>query len=53
MKDEIDISACETIQEVEKYMEDYIFYFNNQRPQWSRKKMTPVEYRNHLLQLQP
>ncbi|MBT3727087.1 IS3 family transposase, partial [bacterium] len=22
---------------------------NNKRPQWNRKKMTPVEYRNHLL----
>ncbi|MBP6881848.1 MAG: IS3 family transposase, partial [Candidatus Pacebacteria bacterium] len=26
-------------------------YFNNERPQWTRKKMTPVEYRNHLLEL--
>ncbi|MBP6881386.1 MAG: IS3 family transposase, partial [Candidatus Pacebacteria bacterium] len=25
--------------------------FNNERPQWTRKKMTPVEYRNHLLEL--
>ncbi|MBP6881913.1 MAG: IS3 family transposase, partial [Candidatus Pacebacteria bacterium] len=24
---------------------------NNERPQWTRKKMTPVEYRNHLLEL--
>ena len=53
MKDEIDISSCDTIQEVEQYLENYIFYFNNHRPQWSRKKMTPVQYRNHLLQLQP
>lgn len=51
MKDEIDISSCETIEEVEKYIENYIFYYNNSRPQWSRKKMTPVQYRNHLLQL--
>jgi subtilase family serine protease len=51
MKDEIDISGCETISEVEKYLNTYIFYFNNWRPQWSRKKMTPIEYRNHLLQL--
>ncbi|MFA5934494.1 MAG: IS3 family transposase, partial [Candidatus Paceibacterota bacterium] len=26
-------------------------YYNNDRPQWGLKKMTPVEYRNHLLEL--
>ncbi|MBP6880999.1 MAG: IS3 family transposase, partial [Candidatus Pacebacteria bacterium] len=26
-----------------------IHYFNEERPQWHRKKMTPVEYRSHLL----
>ncbi|MDD3646677.1 MAG: IS3 family transposase, partial [Candidatus Gracilibacteria bacterium] len=25
-----------------------IFYYNNKRPQWNRKKMTPIQYRNHL-----
>jgi putative transposase len=24
-------------------------YYNNYRYQWKLKKMTPVEYRNHLL----
>ncbi|MFK0522344.1 IS3 family transposase [Paenibacillus illinoisensis] len=24
-------------------------YYNNHRYQWGRKKMTPVQYRNHLL----
>lgn len=51
-KDEIDISIYETLEEVEKYTEQYIFYYNNYRPQWTRKKMTPVQYRNHLLQNQ-
>jgi len=51
LKDEIDISGCNTLEEVEKYIEDYIFHYNNERPQWSRKKMTPVQYRNHLLNL--
>jgi len=51
MKDEIDISLCNTLEEVAKYIESYIFYYNNSRPQWSRKKMTPVQYRNHLLNL--
>lgn len=49
LKDEIDVSECETFEEVEKYMKTYIFHYNNYRPQWNRKKMTPVNYRNHLM----
>lgn len=51
MKDEIDISNCNTIQEVEKYIQEYIVYYNTQRPQRNKKKMTPIEYRNHLLKI--
>ncbi|MGL5577004.1 MAG: IS3 family transposase, partial [Sarcina sp.] len=29
----------------------YMDYYNNYRPQWNLKKMTPVQYRNHLLSL--
>ena len=51
LKDEIDILECNNLKELEKYIENYIIYYNNERPQRSRKKMTPVEYRNHLLNL--
>jgi transposase InsO family protein len=51
MKDEIDISWCNTLEEVKMYIDNYIFEYNNERPQWHRKKMTPVQYRNHLLTL--
>lgn len=49
MKDEIDVTGCETFEELEKYIKNYIFHYNNHRPQRNKKKMTPVEYRNHLL----
>lgn len=49
MKDEIDIQWIESFRELEKYIENYIFEYNNHRPQWNRKKMTPIQYRNHLL----
>ena len=49
MKDEIDIAHCESFEELEEYIENYIFEYNNNRPQWNKKKMTPVQYRNHLL----
>lgn len=48
-KDEIDISECKDLDEVKSYMNNYIYEYNNERPQWNRKKMTPVQYRNHLL----
>jgi transposase InsO family protein len=51
MKDELDLSLCGSLQDVEKTIENYIFYYNHWRPQWSRKKMTPVQYRDHLIQL--
>lgn len=49
MKDEIDITDIQSFEELGKYIENYIFEYNNNRPQWTKKKMTPVEYRNHLL----
>ena len=51
LKDEIDTLTCNNFEELEKYIENYIFYYNNKRPQWNRKKMTPVNYRNHLLDI--
>lgn len=48
MKDEIDLKNIRSFNELVKYIDNYIFYYNNKRPQWNRKKMTPVQYRNHL-----
>jgi len=50
LKDEIDLSKCNNFKELENIIKKYIFHYNNERPQWTRKKMTPVQYRNHLLQ---
>ncbi|MBN1066380.1 IS3 family transposase [Clostridium botulinum] len=49
LKDEVDIKSCETFEELVKEIDDYIDYHNNFRGQWNLKKMTPVQYRNHLL----
>lgn len=49
MKDELEMTGKESFQELEKIIDSYIFQYNNNRPQWNKKKMTPVEYRNHLL----
>ena len=49
LKDEIDISSCKNLNDLGLYIENYIHHYNYERPQWDRKKMTPVQYRNHLL----
>lgn len=49
LKDEISIEECETFEDLVKEIDSYIEYYNNFRGQWNLKKMTPVQYRNHLL----
>jgi putative transposase len=48
-KDEAYIKSCETLEELKKEIKQYMIYYNNYRYQWNLKKMTPVQYRNHLL----
>ncbi|WP_157450878.1 IS3 family transposase [Clostridium sp. ATCC 25772] len=49
LKDEAYIKSCETLEELKKEINQYMIYYNNYRYQWNLKKMTPVQYRNHLL----
>lgn len=48
-KDEANIKPCETLDELKREIKNYMTYYNNYRYQWNLKKMTPVQYRNHLL----
>lgn len=50
MKDEVNFKACQTFEELQVEIDRYIKYYNNYRYQWNLKKMSPVQYRNHLLQ---
>lgn len=49
LKDELDYSGCDTFEELEEKVNQYIYNYNNKRYQWNLKKMTPVQYRDHLL----
>lgn len=49
MKDELDYKDCKSFDELVEKIDKYIYYYNNERFQWSRNKMAPVQYRNHLL----
>ena len=50
-KDEVDYKSCKTFEELRQLIENYIHDYNHVRAQWGKKKMTPVEYRDHLLAL--
>lgn len=49
LKDDVDYKNCKTFEQVYLLISEYMEYYNNDRHQWNLKKMTPVEYRNHLL----
>ncbi len=49
MKDELDLTLCHSLDQVKAAVDKYIRTYNHHRYQWERKKMAPVEYRNHLL----
>ncbi len=44
MKDEIDLSNCNNIDDVRKVIDDYIDYYNNDRYQWNLAKLSPRQY---------
>lgn len=53
LKDDVDYKGCKTFEELYSLIKKYMEYYNHGRQQWKLKKMTPVEYRNHLLACAP
>lgn len=50
-KDESCFKSCSNFEELCNEINEYMDYYNYHRCQWSLKKMTPVQYRNHLLKV--
>lgn len=50
-KDEAHIKSCQSLCELQQEIDEYITYYNNYRYQWGLNKMTPVQYRDHLLNI--
>ena len=48
-KDHVDAYECKTLTELKGKVEDFIQYYNSGRYQWGLKRMTPEQYRGHLL----
>ncbi len=49
LKDELDYESCQSFEQLRLAIAEYMRYYNHERKQWTRNKMTPVEYRNHLI----
>ena len=48
LKDLLDLTSCENINDVKKEVTKQINYYNHRRAQLGLKKMPPSEYRRHL-----
>lgn len=51
LKDDVNFKKIMTFEELNDTIKSYMEDYNNKRYQWELKKMTPVQYRNHLLSL--
>ncbi|GEN55440.1 transposase [Halobacillus faecis] len=49
LKDMVDHQSCESLSQLKEEVNQYIAKYNNKRYQWKLNKMTPVQYRDHLL----
>ena len=49
MKEEIDLSHCETHDEITAIIDDWIDYYNNERYQWDLAKLAPREYYKYMI----
>jgi len=49
MKDDIDISNCNTFSDLKVVIDDYMDYYNNDRYQWNLAKLSPKQYYKYCL----
>ena len=49
MKDEINLKKVKTFDEVVDIIDEYMYDYNNNRKQWNKDRMTPIEYRQFLV----
>lgn len=49
LKDELEFKTCRTFEELIVKVNQYMQYYNHNCYQWDLNKMTPVQYRDHLV----
>lgn len=48
-KDEVDYKEACNVRELMEMIDEYMEHYNTTRKQWDLKKMTPAQYRSHLI----
>ncbi|WP_155767450.1 IS3 family transposase [Sporosarcina ureilytica] len=48
-KDEVDYEEACNLRELREMIDEYLEHYNTTRKQWTLKKMTPAQYRSHLI----
>lgn len=48
-KDEVDFKHATSLAELKALVDEYMAHYNGTRKQWNLKKMTPAQYRSHLI----
>ena len=48
-KDNVDVKQATSLDELKGLVDEYMEYYNGTRKQWNLKKMTPAQYRSHLI----
>lgn len=48
-KDDVDFKQATSLEELKALVDEYMEYYNGTRKQWNLKKMTPAQYRSHLI----
>lgn len=48
MKDEIHIENCDTFAKLEFEVDDFMYYYNNDRYQWDLAKLSPNQYEKYI-----
>lgn len=49
LKDELEFRNCQIFEQLTFKVNEYMQYYNHHRYQWGLQKMTPVQFRDHLL----
>lgn len=47
-KDECEYKNCKNLKDLRDKIDEYMYYYNMNRPQWNRNRMTPFEYKDFL-----
>ncbi len=49
LKDDVEFKQATSLDELKGLVDEYMEYYNGTRKQWNLKKMTPAQYRSHLI----